>query len=87
MPSDADEALSEATGELLLRPASPRWWSANRLTECRARYGRSFVSSPAASHGIGRQMIWIRSAERVPGRGPLLAAGSVLAIEPMLTPR
>jgi methionyl aminopeptidase len=53
-----------------------------------ARYGRAFgIVEGYGGHGIGRQMHMdpFLPNEGQPGRGPLLAAGSVLAIEPMLT--
>ena len=51
-------------------------------------YDRTFgIVEGYGGHGIGRQMHMdpFLSNEGPPGRGPLLAAGSVLAIEPMLT--
>ena len=53
-----------------------------------ARYGRAFgIVEGYGGHGIGRQMHMdpFLPNEGAPGRGPLLAPGSVLAIEPMLT--
>lgn len=96
--SPADDALSRATRESMeagiaaMRPG-------NRLTDvshaietgtraARARYGRAFgIVEGYGGHGIGRQMHMepFLPNEGAPGRGPLLAAGSVLAIEPMLT--
>src|SRR5690625_7965528 len=52
------------------------------------RYGRGFgIVAGYGGHGIGRQMHMepFLPNEGAPGRGPLLAVGSVLAIEPMLT--
>jgi methionyl aminopeptidase len=52
------------------------------------RYERSFgIVDGYGGHGIGRQMHMdpFLPNEGAPGRGPLLAEGSVLAIEPMLT--
>lgn len=52
------------------------------------RHGRSFgIVEGYGGHGIGRQMHMdpFLPNEGSPGRGPLLAVGSVLAIEPMLT--
>jgi methionyl aminopeptidase len=96
--SPVDEALSEVTREAMeagiaaMRPG-------NRLTDvshaieqaARAgsrRYGRAFgIVEGYGGHGIGRQMHMdpFLPNEGPPGRGPLLAPGSVLAIEPMLT--
>jgi methionyl aminopeptidase len=53
-----------------------------------ARYGCAFgIVEGYGGHGIGRQMHMdpFLPNEGSPGRGPLLAPGSVLAIEPMLT--
>ncbi|MDD4868883.1 MAG: type I methionyl aminopeptidase [Mycobacterium sp.] len=53
-----------------------------------ARYGRAFaIVEGYGGHGIGRQMHMdpFLPNEGAAGRGPLLAPGSVLAIEPMLT--
>jgi methionyl aminopeptidase len=52
------------------------------------RYGRGFgIVEGYGGHGIGRRMHMepFLPNEGSPGRGPLLAPGSVLAIEPMLT--
>jgi methionyl aminopeptidase len=93
-----DEALSQVTREAMeagiaaMRPG-------NRLTDvshaieraARAaaqRYGRAFgIVEGYGGHGIGRQMHMdpFLPNEGPPGRGPFLAPGSVLAIEPMLT--
>jgi methionyl aminopeptidase len=73
--------------------------SGNRLTDvshaieqgtraAQARYGRAFgIVDGYGGHGIGRQMHMdpFLPNEGSPGRGPVLAPGSVLAIEPMLT--
>jgi methionyl aminopeptidase len=53
-----------------------------------AKYGRKYgIVEGYGGHGIGRQMHMdpFLPNEGAPGRGPLLAPGSVLAIEPMLT--
>lgn len=53
-----------------------------------ASFRRSFgIVAGYGGHGIGRQMHMdpFLPNEGSPGRGPLLVAGSVLAIEPMLT--
>jgi methionyl aminopeptidase len=53
-----------------------------------ARHGRAFgIVEGYGGHGIGRHMHMdpFLPNEGSPGRGPLLAPGSVLAIEPMLT--
>ena len=93
-----DEALSQATRESL-EAGIAAMVVGNRLTDvahaiemgtraAEARYGRAFgiVEGTAATASAGR-CTWIRScptrAHR--GAGPLLAPGSVLAIEPMLT--
>lgn len=93
-----DEALSQVTraameaGIAAMRPG-------NRLTDvshaieqatraAEQRYGRAFgIVEGYGGHGIGRQMHMdpFLPNEGSPGRGPLLAPGSVLAIEPMLT--
>ena len=52
------------------------------------RHGRKFgIVAGYGGHGIGRQMHMdpFLPNEGQPGRGPYLVAGSVLAIEPMLT--
>ena len=96
--SAADEELSNATRESMeagiaaMRPG-------NRLTDvshaietgthtAQDRYDRPFgIVSGYGGHGIGRQMHMdpFLPNEGAPGRGPYLAVGSVLAIEPMLT--
>ena len=53
-----------------------------------ARHDRKYgIVAGYGGHGIGRQMHMdpFLPNEGAPGRGPYLAAGSVLAIEPMLT--
>jgi len=85
----ADELLSQATKESM-EAGIAAMIPGNRLTDvshaietgthaAEARYGRKF--------GIGRQMHMdpFLPNEGSPGRGPMLAVGSVLAIEPMLT--
>lgn len=93
-----DEALSAATRESMeggITAMTP----GNRLTDvshaietaahaAEARYGRAFgIVAGYGGHGIGRHMHMdpFLPNEGAPGRGPLLAPGSVLAIEPMLT--
>lgn len=94
----ADEALSDATRESL-EAGIKAMVVGNRLTDvshaiergartAEVRYGRSFgIVDGFGGHGIGRQMHMdpFLPNEGAPGRGPVLAAGSVLAIEPMLT--
>lgn len=93
-----DEALSQATRESM-EAGIAAMVPGNRLTDvshaietathaAEARYGRAFgIVEGYGGHGIGRQMHMdpFLPNEGPPGRGPLLAAGSVLAIEPMLT--
>jgi methionyl aminopeptidase len=93
-----DEALSQATRESM-EAGIAAMIPGNRLTDvshaietathaAEARYGRSFgIVAGYGGHGIGRQMHMdpFLPNEGSPGRGPLLAPGSVLAIEPMLT--
>ena len=93
-----DEALSQATKEAL-DAGIAAMLPGNRLTDvshaietaahaAENRYGRSFaIVEGYGGHGIGRQMHLdpFLPNEGPPGRGPLLAPGSVLAIEPMLT--
>lgn len=93
-----DEALSQATKESL-EAGIAAMVVGNRLSDvshaietgtraAEARYGRSFgIVDGYGGHGIGRQMHMdpFLPNEGSPGRGPLLAPGSVLAIEPMLT--
>jgi methionyl aminopeptidase len=94
----ADEALCDATREAL-EAGIAAMVAGNRLTDvshaiesgtrtAQARYGRAFgIVAGYGGHGIGRQMHMdpFLPNEGSPGRGPLLAPGSVLAIEPMLT--
>lgn len=94
----ADEALSAATRESL-EAGIAAMVSGNRLTDvahaieqgtraAAIRYQRAFgIVEGYGGHGIGRQMHMdpFLPNEGAPGRGPLLAPGSVLAIEPMLT--
>jgi methionyl aminopeptidase len=93
-----DEALSQATRESL-EAGIAAMVPGNRLTDvshaieqathtAEARYGRSFgIVEGYGGHGIGRRMHMdpFLPNEGSPGRGPVLAPGSVLAIEPMLT--
>jgi methionyl aminopeptidase len=94
----ADETLSQATRESL-EAGIAAMVVGNRLTDvahaiemgtraAQERYGRAFgIVEGYGGHGIGRHMHMdpFLPNEGAPGRGPLLAAGSVLAIEPMLT--
>jgi methionyl aminopeptidase len=94
----ADEVLSQATKESM-EAGIAAMVAGNRLTDvshaietathaAEARYGRAFgIVEGYGGHGIGRQMHMdpFLPNEGAPGRGPLLALGSVLAIEPMLT--
>jgi methionyl aminopeptidase len=93
-----DEALSAATRESM-EAGIAAMVPGNRLTdvshavetETRAaekRYDRAFgIVDGYGGHGIGRHMHMdpFLPNEGSPGRGPYLAPGSVLAIEPMLT--
>jgi methionyl aminopeptidase len=93
-----DEALSAATRESMEAGISAMV-PGNRLTDvshaieqgthaAEERYKRSFgIVEGYGGHGIGRRMHMdpFLPNEGQPGRGPYLAAGSVLAIEPMLT--
>ena len=93
-----DESLSQATKESL-EAGIAAMVVGNRLTDvahaielgtraAEARYGLAFgIVEGYGGHGIGRHMHMdpFLPNEGPPGRGPLLAAGSVLAIEPMLT--
>ncbi len=94
----ADDMLSQATKESMeggiaamvpgnrLSDVSHAIETATKAAE--ARYGRAFgIVEGYGGHGIGRQMHMdpFLPNEGSPGRGPLLAPGSVLAIEPMLT--
>jgi methionyl aminopeptidase len=94
----ADEALSQATKESM-EAGIAAMTAGNRLSDvshaietathaAEVRYGRAFgIVEGYGGHGIGRQMHMdpFLPNEGAPGRGPLLALGSVLAIEPMLT--
>jgi methionyl aminopeptidase len=97
-PIPADEALSAATRESLeagiaamvpgnrLGDVSHAIGAGTRAAE--VTYDRKFgIVAGYGGHGIGQQMHMdpFLPNEGPPGRGPLLAAGSVLAIEPMLT--
>ncbi|KUH95640.1 type I methionyl aminopeptidase [Mycobacterium sp. IS-3022] len=93
-----DDALSQATKEAMEAGAAAMV-AGNRLTDvshaietatraAEKRYGRAFgIVDGYGGHGIGRQMHMdpFLPNEGAPGRGPHLAVGSVLAIEPMLT--
>jgi methionyl aminopeptidase len=94
----ADEALSAATRESLeagiaamvpgnrLTDVSHAIEIGTRAAEVRHRRAVGIVEG-YGGHGIGRAMHMdpFLPNEGSPGRGPLLAPGSVLAIEPMLT--
>ncbi|CAJ1585228.1 type I methionyl aminopeptidase [[Mycobacterium] wendilense] len=94
----ADEALSEATRESM-EAGIAAMLPGNRLTDvshaiergtraAEAKHGRRYgIVEGYGGHGIGREMHLdpFLPNEGAPGRGPLLAPGSVLAIEPMLT--
>ena len=94
----ADDMLSQATKESM-EGGIAAMVAGNRLSDvsyaiatatkaAEARYGRAFgIVEGYGGHGIGRQMHMdpFLPNEGSPGRGPLLAPGSVLAIEPMLT--
>src|SRR6478672_6012122 len=93
-----DEALSQAT-RAAMEAGIAAMVPGNRLTDvshaietethaAEARYDRKFgIVAGYGGHGIGRQMHMdpFLPNEGAPGRGPYLAPGSVLAIEPMLT--
>jgi methionyl aminopeptidase len=93
-----DEALSQATREAM-DAGIAAMLPGKRLTDvshaietgthaAEARYDRKFgIVAGYGGHGIGRQMHMdpFLPNEGAPGRGPYLAPGSVLAIEPMLT--
>ncbi|MBV8927630.1 MAG: M24 family metallopeptidase, partial [Mycobacteriaceae bacterium] len=95
---EIDEALSQATRQAM-EAGIAAMVPGNRLTDvshaietgARAaseKCGRAFsIVEGYGGHGIGRQMHMdpFLPNEGPPGRGPLLAPGSVLAIEPMLT--
>jgi methionyl aminopeptidase len=94
----ADQALSDATRESL-EAGIAAMIAGNRLTDvahaiergtraAEVRYERAFgIVQGYGGHGIGRHMHMdpFLPNEGAPGHGPLLAPGSVLAIEPMLT--
>ncbi|CAA0117492.1 Methionine aminopeptidase 1 [Mycolicibacterium vanbaalenii] len=94
----ADDILSRATRESM-EAGIAAMVPGNRLTDishaielgtrsAEARYDRKFgIVAGYGGHGIGRSMHMdpFLPNEGAPGRGPYLAAGSVLAIEPMLT--
>jgi methionyl aminopeptidase len=94
----ADELVSQATKESM-EAGIAAMVPGNRLTDvshaietathaAEVRFGRKFgIVEGYGGHGIGRQMHMdpFLPNEGTPGRGPLLAPGSVLAIEPMLT--
>jgi methionyl aminopeptidase len=93
-----DEALSAATRESM-EAGIAAMVPGNRLTDvsyaiergtrdAENRHGRKFgIVAGYGGHGIGREMHMdpFLPNEGAPGRGPYLAPGSVLAIEPMLT--
>jgi methionyl aminopeptidase len=93
-----DEVLSAATRQSM-QAGIASMVPGNRLTDvshaiesgaraAAASHNRKFgIVAGYGGHGIGRQMHMepFLPNEGAPGRGPLLAAGSVLAIEPMLT--
>lgn len=95
---EADENLSRATRESM-EAGIAAMLPGNRLTDvshaiekatraAEQRYDRAFgIVAGYGGHGIGRQMHMdpFLPNEGAPGRGPQLAPGSVLAIEPMLT--
>jgi methionyl aminopeptidase len=95
---DADEALSAAT-KSAMEAGIAAMLPGNRLTDvshaievethaAEARHDRKYgIVAGYGGHGIGRQMHMdpFLPNEGSPGRGPYLAPGSVLAIEPMLT--
>ncbi|MDD7813151.1 type I methionyl aminopeptidase [Mycobacterium sp. CSUR Q5927] len=96
--SSADEDLSAATRQSM-EAGIAAMVPGNRLSDvshaietgaraASAQFRRSFgIVEGYGGHGIGRQMHMdpFLPNEGAPGRGPLLVAGSVLAIEPMLT--
>jgi methionyl aminopeptidase len=96
--SAADAALSDAT-RLSMEAGIAAMVPGNRLTDvshaiengthaAEASHGRKYgIVAGYGGHGIGRRMHMdpFLPNEGAPGRGPYLAAGSVLAIEPMLT--
>ncbi|MBJ7400641.1 type I methionyl aminopeptidase [Mycolicibacterium sp.] len=94
----ADEALSAAT-HAAMEAGIEAMVVGNRLSDvshaiergartAEQTHGRRFgIVAGYGGHGIGRSMHMdpFLPNEGEPGRGPLLVAGSVLAIEPMLT--
>jgi len=94
----ADEALSAST-RAAMEAGIAAMVVGNRLTDvshaiekgtraAEQAYGRRFgIVAGYGGHGIGQSMHMdpFLPNEGEPGRGPLLVAGSVLAIEPMLT--
>ena len=94
----ADEALSAATRQAM-EAGIAAMVPGNRLTDvshaiekgtraAEHAHGRRYgIVAGFGGHAIGRQMHMdpFLPNEGDPGRGPLLVAGSVLAIEPMLT--
>jgi methionyl aminopeptidase len=94
----ADEALSEAT-RLSMEAGIAAMVPGNRLTDvshaietgthaAEQAHDRKYgIVAGYGGHGIGRHMHMdpFLPNEGAPGRGPYLAPGSVLAIEPMLT--
>jgi methionyl aminopeptidase len=96
--SPADEALSDAT-RLSMEAGIAAMVPGNRLTDvshaiengtyaAEKSHGRKYgIVAGYGGHGIGRRMHMdpFLPNEGAPGRGPYLAPGSVLAIEPMLT--
>ena len=94
----ADELLSVAT-RLAMEAGIAAMVPGNRLTDvshaietgthaAEQEHGRTYgIVAGYGGHGIGRQMHMdpFLANEGAPGRGPYLAPGSVLAIEPMLT--
>jgi methionyl aminopeptidase len=96
--SNADEALSDAT-RLSMEAGIAAMVPGNRLTDvshaiengthaAERSHGRKYgIVAGYGGHGIGRRMHMdpFLPNEGAPGRGPYLAPGSVLAIEPMLT--
>lgn len=93
-----DEALSQAT-RASMEAGIAAMVPGNRLTDvshaieqathaAEVRHDRAFgIVEGYGGHGIGRRMHMdpFLPNEGSPGRGPFLAPGSVLAIEPMLT--
>ena len=95
---DADEKLSDATRQAM-EAGIAAMLPGNRLTDvshaiekgtraAEQDHGRRYgIVEGYGGHAIGRRMHMdpFLPNEGQPGRGPLLVAGSVLAIEPMLT--